>query len=74
MSFSAKRFVVFARGPSRSSQSAVCRIAELRLVGSFWHSVRLRPNALRGRALAGLPPAREGFFTASTHLAGNEAS
>ena len=31
-------------------------------------------RALRGRALAGLPPALEGLFIASTHMAGNEAS
>ena len=37
----------------------------------------LRPfsfNALRRRALAGLPPALEGFFIASAHMAGNEVS
>jgi hypothetical protein len=73
MSFSAKRFAYCTR-PSRSSQSAVCRIAEPRLVAAFGTVSRFRPNALRGRALAGLPPAREGFFTASTHLAGDEAS
>ena len=31
-------------------------------------------NALRRCTLTGLPPAREGFFIASTHMAGNEAS
>ena len=34
----------------------------------------LQLQRLAGRALAGLPPALEGFFIASTHLAGNEAS
>ena len=39
--------------------------------------VRLRPfsfNALRGRALAGLPPALERLFIASTRMARSEAS
>jgi hypothetical protein len=42
--------------------------AERRLLwgfGAFWP---LGFKALCGRASAGLPPAREGFFIASTHL------
>ena len=47
--------------PSFSSQCASCCVAELRCGTLLGFSC----SALRGRALAGLPPALEGFFTAS---------
>jgi hypothetical protein len=52
--------------PKLSSQSATCCVAELRWAAALG---ALRPfgfNALRGRALAGLPLALESFFIAST--------
>jgi hypothetical protein len=52
--------------PKLSSQSATCWVAELRWAAALG---ALRPfgfNALRGRVVAGLPPALESFFIAST--------
>ena len=73
MSFSAKRCAYCPR-PSFSSQLAVCCVAALRCSAALGTMFRFSFDALLDRALAGLPPAREGFFIASTHLAGNEAS
>ena len=53
--------------PSLSSQSAICCIAGLRPAATLGTAWRFSFSALLGRALAGLLPAREGFFIASTH-------
>ena len=73
MPFSAKRWA-YSDMPSFSSQPAICCIAELRCSAALGTMLRFNFDALLDRALAGLPPAREGFFIASTHIAGNEAS
>ena len=65
MSFSAKHFAYCPR-PSFSSQLAVCCVAALRCA-ALGTLLRFNFDALLDRALAGLPPAREGFFIASTH-------
>ena len=72
MSFSAKHFAYCSR-PSFSSQLAVCCVTPLRCT-ALGALLRFSFDALLGRALAGLAPALEGFFIASTHMAGNETS
>jgi hypothetical protein len=46
----------------------------LRCAAALRTMLRFNFDALRGPALAGLPRAREGFFIASTHMAGNKTS